>query len=69
MKKQINFLKIKFHMNENIEWHDMDIELNWIKIELKHIQIQLKRNEIQIGGECIENLLVKVSMPLYLRID
>jgi hypothetical protein len=57
MKKQINFLKIKFHMNENIEWHDMDIELNWIKIELKHIQIQFKFNWKEMRSRLVENVL------------
>jgi hypothetical protein len=57
MKKQINFLKIKFHMNENIEWHDMDIELNWIKIELKHIQIQFKFNWKEMKSRLVENVL------------
>ncbi len=32
MKKWIDFVKIKFHLNENIEWHCMQLGLNWIKI-------------------------------------
>jgi hypothetical protein len=28
MEKWIDFMKIKFHMNENIEWHYMQLELN-----------------------------------------
>jgi hypothetical protein len=53
MEKWIDFVKIKFHLNENIEWHRMQFELkflnlmefdmiwiylNWIPIQLKSIQ-------------------------------
>jgi hypothetical protein len=31
MKKRVNFVKIKFHSNENIEWHCMQLELNVIE--------------------------------------
>jgi hypothetical protein len=27
-------VKIKFHLNENIESHDMQLEFNWIQIQL-----------------------------------
>jgi hypothetical protein len=37
---------IKFHSNENIEWHCMDFELNWIVF-------QLKKNKMKIGEETI----------------
>ncbi len=50
----IDFVKIKFHSIENIEWHCM--ELNWIEIQLNWIQIKLQRNGMQIGSEGIENL-------------
>jgi hypothetical protein len=48
----IVFVKIKFHSNENIEWHCMQLELNfkfsnWI--EFKYIE--LKRNVIQIDAK------------------
>jgi hypothetical protein len=29
MKKRIDFVKIKLHSNQNIEWHYMQLELNW----------------------------------------
>jgi hypothetical protein len=31
-KKWIDFVKIKLHLNENIEWHYMQFELNLIQI-------------------------------------
>jgi hypothetical protein len=48
--KKINFVKIKFQLNENIEWHCMQLELNsnsnrekwdanWLKIYLKSFYI------------------------------
>jgi len=40
--KKIDVVKIKLHLNENIEWHCMQFELNWIQIfwfELNWIQI------------------------------
>ncbi len=30
----IDFGKMKFHLNEYIEWHCMELELNWIKIQI-----------------------------------
>jgi hypothetical protein len=48
MKTWINFVKIKFHLNEHIEW-------NWFSI-------QLKRIEMQIDEEGIKNLLVNMVM-------
>jgi hypothetical protein len=29
-KRLVDFVKLKFHWNENIEWHSMHLELNWI---------------------------------------
>jgi hypothetical protein len=46
--KSILMWKLSLILNENIEWHCMQIELNWIPIKLK-------RNGMQIGGESIEN--------------
>ncbi len=34
----IDFVKIKFHFNETIEWHCMQLEFNPIPIELNAIQ-------------------------------
>jgi hypothetical protein len=34
MKTWIDFVKIKFHLNENIEWHCMHLELNLSEIQL-----------------------------------
>jgi hypothetical protein len=45
-KSKLKFVKIKFHLNENIEWHHMQLELNsknliefkylhWIKFKFK----------------------------------
>jgi len=63
-EKWIDFVKIKFHLNENVEWNCMQFELNWIYIlkfkciELKFKCIELKRNGMQIDAKDIENLLV-----------
>jgi hypothetical protein len=40
MKKHIDFVKIKFHLNGNIGWHCMQLEFNEYKF-LNVIQIQL----------------------------
>jgi hypothetical protein len=32
--KKLNFVKINFHLNENIEWHYMQLGLNLDWIEL-----------------------------------
>lgn len=57
MKKNV---EIKFHSNETIEQHCMqiwiEIQLNWSQIHWNWIQIQLKRNGIQIVEKDIENL-------------
>jgi hypothetical protein len=37
---------IKFHSNENIQWHFMEFEFNWIVF-------QLKKNKMKIDGETI----------------
>jgi hypothetical protein len=60
------FVEIKLHLNEDIEWHCMHLELNsnsyllkWIELQsnLIHfnnwIKIQLKINEMQVGGKDI----------------
>jgi hypothetical protein len=41
-KKRIDFVEIEFHLNENIEWH-------WMQLESKRIQI-LKFNSIQFNN-------------------
>ncbi len=33
MRKWSNFVEIKFHSNENIKWHCIQLELNWIQIQ------------------------------------
>ncbi len=60
-KNGIDFIGMKFHSNENIEWHCMKIELKILKFDsnaLNWIKIELKRNGIQIGTKGIENLLM-----------
>jgi hypothetical protein len=48
-KKEIGFnVKIKFHLNESIKWHCMQIKFNW--------------NGFQIDGEGIENLLMNMVL-------
>jgi hypothetical protein len=40
--KKNDFVKIKLRLNENIEWHCMQFELNWIellKFELNWIEL------------------------------
>jgi len=43
-KKLIDFVKIDFHLSENIEWHYMQLE--WNRIQFNSIEIWL--NWIQI---------------------
>jgi hypothetical protein len=50
LMKIIDLVKFKFHSNENIEWHYMQHEVNWIPI-------QLNKNNMQIGGKDIKNLI------------
>jgi hypothetical protein len=45
--KWIGFVKFKFHSNENIEWHCMQLELNWA-------QIPLNRNGMQIDTQSMK---------------
>ncbi len=51
-------------MNENIEWHCIQFELDSIQVlkftsnTLNQIQIQLRRNGMQIGAKGIENMLM-----------
>jgi hypothetical protein len=40
MKKWINFVKFKFQLNENIEWHCMQFELNWIGLKFLWQEMQ-----------------------------
>jgi hypothetical protein len=46
-------LEIKFQLSENIEWHSMQLELDWI-------QIQFKKSGMQIGAKGIEDLFVNM---------
>jgi hypothetical protein len=39
-KESIDFVKIKFHLNENIEWHCMHFDSTWIEIH----SIQFRSN-------------------------
>jgi hypothetical protein len=54
-------MKIKSHLNENIEWHCMQFKLNLIiglRLNWFESKIQLKRNEMQIVGEDVKNSLM-----------
>jgi hypothetical protein len=44
MKEWIDFSKIKLHLNENIEWHYMHLELNSDLVELNSYSIEKKSN-------------------------
>jgi hypothetical protein len=68
-QKWIDFVKIKFHSNDNIEWPCVQIELNsnqFIEFDLT-IELWLKFNwkkiEMQIGEEGIETLLMSAMFP------
>jgi len=37
IKKWFDFGKIKFHSNENIKWHCVQLELNWRKTKWKFV--------------------------------
>ncbi len=51
MKKWIDEeMKIKFHLNGNIEWHYVQLELNWIKSN----QIRFRFNQIELDSDLIE---------------
>jgi hypothetical protein len=39
MKKMSYFVEIKFHLNENIPWHCMQLELIWIEVKFSAIQV------------------------------
>jgi len=39
-KKKVDFVKIKFHLNENIEWHCMHLELNQNLLILNPIEFK-----------------------------
>jgi len=48
-QRSIDFVKIKFHLNENIEWYCMiEIELNWI--EIKYINSNLNWFELNYNS-------------------
>jgi len=48
MKKWVDFVETKFHLNEHIEWYHVQLELNWNSIDLKFNGIELNTlNEIQ----------------------
>jgi hypothetical protein len=44
-------MKFKFHLNENIEWHCMQLELNSNK--LNQIQIQFSLGSIEMNSKKI----------------
>jgi hypothetical protein len=46
------FVKIKIHLNENIDWYCIQLELNL------DLLIELKRIKMKIGAKGIEILLV-----------
>jgi hypothetical protein len=55
------FVKIKSHLNENIERRCMQFESNLIiglRLNSFEFKIQLKRNEMQIAGEFVKNLFM-----------
>ncbi len=48
-QRVIDFVKIKFHLNEDIEWHYMiEIQLNWI--EIKYINWNLNWFELNYNS-------------------
>jgi hypothetical protein len=47
MEKWIDFVKIKFHLNENIEWYYMQFDLKFHSLQLRFNLIQF--NSIQIS--------------------
>jgi hypothetical protein len=46
-EKKIDFVKSKLHLNENIEWHCMQFELNWIRIFLNLNLKKIERDLIE----------------------
>jgi hypothetical protein len=40
----MNFVKIMFHSNEIIEWHYMQLEMNWNPIQYNSDLIELNSN-------------------------
>jgi hypothetical protein len=75
-KKWIDFVKIRLHLNENIDdiawnlnWTSIETQLNWIwfrltwmEFQFNSIQIQFKINDMQVGGESIVNILLNVAL-------
>jgi hypothetical protein len=53
------FVKIKIHLNENIDWYCIQLELNLDLFEFESkFFIELKRIKMKIGAKGIEILLV-----------
>ncbi len=50
MKKWVDFVKIKFHSTENIEWHCLQDELNWIQIQ---VEIKIGMSQIYLWGKVV----------------
>ncbi len=48
--KLIDFLKIKFHLNENIGQHGMHLELN---LNLIQVDLGSKQDEVDTKSECL----------------
>jgi hypothetical protein len=48
MKNKIDFVKIEFHSNENIELFTCTLKWNWIKFKIDWIKIQLKEMDKKI---------------------
>jgi hypothetical protein len=66
-------VEIKFHSNENVEWHCIHFESNWIyslliQITLYWIKIWLNRNGVQIGVKDVEILFVTIVEKKTLKI-
>ncbi len=51
-KNWIDFVKIKFHLNETIEWYCMQLEFNPIPIELNAIQQDSNSIEEKWDAKC-----------------
>ncbi len=53
-KNWIDFVKIKFHLIETIEWHCMQLEFNPIPIELNPTPIELNPTPIELNPISVE---------------
>jgi hypothetical protein len=48
-KKEIGFnVKIKFHLNESIKWHCMQIKFNWVEFNWKEMGSKLMEKVLKI---------------------